>query len=176
MASRTRQHTPAPASSAAPARRGPRGADDSGADRSPGQDVAIGELAARTGVTVETIRYYERVGVLPRAPRASAGVSHAGYRRYSEAAVERLQFVRRARDLGFSLDEVRDLLALAASDPSRPCGEVDALARTHLAQVEEKIAQLSALRDELRRVISACRGGVGIGDCRILGALSGTAE
>ncbi len=134
--------------------------------------VTIGDLAGQTGVTVETVRYYERVGILPRATRTSTGSTHAGYRRYMPLDVERLRFVKRARDLGFSLDEVRDLMGLAASDPGRPCGEVDALARAHLAQVEEKIAQLGALRDELRQVIDGCGGGIGIGECQILGALS----
>ena len=130
----------------------------------------IGELAARAGCTPEAVRFYEREGVLPAPERRGGG----RYRRYSAADVERVRFLRRARDLGFSLDEVRELMALAASDKGRPCGEVDAIARAHLAQVEEKIARLAALRDELRQVIADCRGGRGIGECRILGALSGT--
>lgn len=134
--------------------------------------LPISAVAEATGVTADTIRYYERVGLLPRPPRVSAGALHAGYRRYATADIERLSFIRRARDLGFSLDEIRDLMALAASEPSRPCGEVDALARAHLVQVEAKIAQLAALRDELRQAIEACEGGLGISDCRILGALS----
>ncbi len=133
--------------------------------------MTIGALAERTGVTAETIRYYERVGVLPRPARGTAAQTHAGYRRYGTADAERLAFVRRARDLGFSLDEVRDLLSLA-DDPARPCAEVDAMARTHLAQVEAKLAQLSALRTELRRVIGECRGGVAVADCQIVRALS----
>ncbi len=78
---------------------------------------------------------------------------------------------KRVRDLGFSLGEVHDLLALAASAPDRRCGEVDALAGAQLLQVEEKIAQLGALRDELRQVIAGCQGGLGIGECRIFEAL-----
>ena len=78
-------------------------------------DLTIGQLAARTGVTAETIRYYERAGVVPRAVRDGAG----HYRRYDEADAERLRFIRRARELGFSLDEVRELLSLAlGSDPA----------------------------------------------------------
>lgn len=128
----------------------------------------IGELATQAGCTAEAVRFYEREGVLPEPARAGEG----RYRRYTAGDVERVRFLRRARDLGFSLDEVRDLLALAGSDPSRPCGEVDALARAHLAQVEAKLAQLTSLRNQLRQVINACRGGVGIRDCRILSALS----
>lgn len=148
-----------------------------GPQREPGAaSLTISELAARTGVGVEAIRYYERVGVFPRPPRISAGVGHAGYRRYTAADVERARFVRRARDLGFSLDEVRELMTLAASDPARSCGDVDAVARAHLAQVEAKLTQLMALRDELRQVIDACEGGLGIAECRILGALSSAGE
>lgn len=132
--------------------------------------MTIGALSERTGVTIETIRYYERVGVLPRPARHAAGVTHAGYRRYRVADVERLAFVRRARELGFSLDEVRELLSLA-DDPGRPCAEVDAIARAHRAQVEAKIAQLAALRAELDRVIGQCRGGFAVADCRLLSAL-----
>ncbi|MCC6769714.1 MAG: helix-turn-helix domain-containing protein [Gemmatimonadaceae bacterium] len=133
--------------------------------------MTIGALAERTGVTVETIRYYERAGVLPHPVRSNPGYAHGGYRRYRERDVERLLFVRRARDLGFALQEVRELMSLA-DDPTRPCAEVDALARSHLAQVEAKIAQLAALQHELRSVVSECRGGFAIADCQILRALS----
>jgi DNA-binding transcriptional MerR regulator len=136
--------------------------------------LTIGALAERTGVTAETIRYYERVGVLPRPNRWVVGPMHAGYRRYGPADVSRLALVRRARELGFSLDEVRQLLSLAG-DPGRPCAEVDALARAHLANVDAKLAELSALRAELGRVISRCHGGVDVAECRILDALGGAA-
>jgi DNA-binding transcriptional MerR regulator len=132
-------------------------------------DFTIGELAAQAGCTAEAVRFYEREGVLPVPQRRGDG----RYRRYSASDIERVRFLKRARDLGFSLDEVRELMALAASDPVRPCAEVDALARDHLEQVEAKIQQLIGLREELRQVISACAGGTGIRDCRILGALSG---
>jgi len=130
--------------------------------------LVIGELAAHTGTTPEAIRYYERVGVLPVPARAGGG----RYRRYGPADVERLGFVRRAREFGFSLEEVRDLLGLA-DQPDWPCAEVDHLARTHLAQVNERLARLTTLRDELERVIGACRGGRAVADCRILGAVAG---
>jgi DNA-binding transcriptional MerR regulator len=129
----------------------------------------IGHTAALTGCTPDAIRYYEREGVLPAAERVGAG----RYRHFSDGDIERLRFLRRARDLGFTLNEVRDLLALAAGDPLRPCTDVDQLARTNLAHVEAKLAQLSALRDELSRVIASCRGGLVVSDCRILGALAG---
>lgn len=129
--------------------------------------LTIGELAAEAGVTPEAIRYYEREGVVPPATRAGAG----RYRRYDAADVERLRFVRRLRELGFSLDEVRELLGLAA-DPNRPCAEVDRIARAHRAAVDVKLAQLAALRAELDRVIGACDGVVRIAECRILEALN----
>jgi DNA-binding transcriptional MerR regulator len=144
-----------------------------GATRMDSNDVTagltIGQLASEAGVTAETIRFYEREGVIPKAERGGAG----RYRRYRETDAERLRFVRRARDLGFSLDEVRDLLSLAAGDPRRSCGDVDAMAREHLAQVNAKIAQLTALRAELTRLMRACKRDAPIENCTLLNALSG---
>ena len=131
--------------------------------------LTIGELAERTGVTAEAIRYYEREGVIPQASRTGAG----SYRQYGPADADRLRFVRHARDLGFSLDEVRELLALANGDPGRPCGDVNQIAHTHLAQVDAKIAQLRALRRELNRLIEACDRDAPLADCSLLTALSG---
>lgn len=130
---------------------------------SPG--LSIGVLARLTGVNAETIRYYEREHVLPEPSRGNAR-----YRVYAQIDVERLLFVRRARDLGFTLDEVRELISLS-DEPNRSCADVDALARAHLVQVEAKIAQLHALQLELSRVIGECGGGQAIADCRILRAL-----
>ncbi len=130
----------------------------------------IGEVAARTGCTAEAIRYYEREGVVPSPARAGAG----RYRRYSAGDVERLAFLRRSRELGFGLTEVRELLAFSDGDPQRSCGDVDALARAHLAQVDAKIAHLTALRAALAGVIDECQGGLAVADCRILGALAGS--
>ncbi|MDQ6829693.1 MAG: MerR family DNA-binding protein [Gemmatimonadota bacterium] len=130
--------------------------------------LTIGQLAARAGVTPEAIRYYEHECVIPLAARRGAG----HYRRYGAADIERLLFVRRARDLGFSLEEVRELLALAAGDPNRPCGDVNRIAHGHLAQVEVKLAQLRALSRELNRLIEACDRDVTLADCSLLSALS----
>lgn len=135
-------------------------------------DLTIGELAARSGVTPEAIRYYEREGVIPPAARRGAG----HYRRYGARDAERLRFVRRARHLGFSLHEVRELLALAVSDPDAPCDEANRIARAHLAQVETKLAQLAALRAELARLVTECDQDVAVADCRLLGALSGASS
>ena len=127
--------------------------------------LSIGALSKATGTTVETIRWYERVGVLPAPARTSGN-----YRTYGAAHLERLSFVRRARDLGFSLDQVRDLLQLA-DDRSQSCDAVDRVAREHLEEVERKIADLEALRRELRDLIGQCRHGT-VAECRIVQALS----
>jgi DNA-binding transcriptional MerR regulator len=126
---------------------------------------SIGELAEATDTKVETVRYYERIGILP-APKRTSG----NYRAYSAGHLARLSFIRRARDLGFTLDQVRALLALA-DQKKQDCGTVDALAREHLADIDRKISDLKALRRELSGLIGQCRQGT-IADCRILSALS----
>jgi Cu(I)-responsive transcriptional regulator len=131
--------------------------------------LSIGALSKATGTTVETIRWYERVGVLP-APARTPG----NYRAYGTAHLERLSFIRRARDLGFSLDEIRELLRLS-DDRERSCEAVDQVARQHLEEVERKIADLEALRRELQDLIGQCRHGT-VAECRILQALSPKAE
>ena len=125
---------------------------------------SIGEVAKATGTAVETVRYYERIGLLPK-PARTAG----NYRSYGDPELARLRFIRRARNIGFSLDQVRTLLSLA-DDGDRPCGEVDALARQHLNAVDRKIADLTALRSELSNLIAQCGRGT-IAHCRILEAL-----
>jgi DNA-binding transcriptional MerR regulator len=130
--------------------------------------LMIGELAKLAGVTAETIRYYERERVIPRPKRAGSG----RYRRYESADADRLRFVKRARDLGFSLDDVRELLALAASSPEKPCANVNEIANAHMAAVEEKIQRLTLLRTELARLTAACDPKDAIADCRLLAALS----
>lgn len=126
--------------------------------------MKIGQLANATGTAVETVRYYERIGLLPQVARTAGN-----YRSYGQAEVSRLSFIRRARDLGFGLEQVRTLLGLA-DDCGRPCGEVDAIAKEHLDAVERKIADLTALRGELSSLIEQCGRGT-IADCRILEAL-----
>jgi Cu(I)-responsive transcriptional regulator len=128
-------------------------------------DLAIGELGQLTGTKVETIRYYERIGLLP-TPARTAG----NYRAYGREHLNRLSFIRRSRDLGFSLDQVRALLALS-DDRERPCDAIDAMAKDHLAEVDRKIADLQALRRELDSMINQCRSGT-VGECRIIEALS----
>ncbi len=126
--------------------------------------MKIGELSRATRTNIETIRYYERIGLLPAPDRTAAN-----YRSYGDAHRARLAFVRHSRDLGFTIGEVRSLLDLS-DDPGRDCSEADRIASRHLAQVEDKITQLTLLRDELTRIVGRCRGGVAA-DCRVIEAL-----
>lgn len=127
--------------------------------------LTIGALATATGVKVETIRYYEKAGLIAPPTR-----TEGNYRAYRPQDLERLRFIRRTRDLGFSLDEVRTMLDLA-NQGDRDCGSVDALATRHLDEVDRKIADLQSLRRELATVISSCAGGT-VAECRILDAFS----
>ena len=126
--------------------------------------LTIGALGKATATKVETIRYYERIGLLAKPPRTGSN-----YRSYGTTELGRLSFIRRARDLGFSIDEVRALLSFSDAR-ERDCATVDALARNHLTDVERKIADLEALRHELAAMIAACDGGT-VADCRIIEAL-----
>lgn len=128
--------------------------------------LSIGALAKATDTKVVTIRYYERIGLLP-APARSA----SNYRVYAPPHLERLRFIRRCRDLGFTLDEVRELLRLS-SEEGKSCAEVDRIAAVHLADTERKIADLTRLAARLRRIINRCEGGGVIADCRIIESLA----
>jgi DNA-binding transcriptional MerR regulator len=128
--------------------------------------MSIGELAKETGVKVVTIRYYERVGVLTAARRTSGN-----YRNYGLDHLRRLCFIRRCRDLGFSLDEVRELLRLS-SENGPSCEEVCQMADRHRRAIEKRIADLKRLASELRRINASCNGRMAMAECRIIGALS----
>ena len=128
-------------------------------------DVSIGRLAAITGVKIPTIRFYEQNGLVA-PPRRTQGRQ----RRYDAGDVRRLHFIRHARDLGFSVEDIRQLLSLS-EHPAMSCDAAMEIARHHLRQVEGKIARLRLIRSELKRMIEACGGGVAA-DCRILDALS----
>jgi Cu(I)-responsive transcriptional regulator len=126
--------------------------------------LKIGELAKATGTKVETIRYYEQTGLLPEPGR-----TQGNYRSYGGGHLARLSFIRRARDLGFGIEQVRALLDLS-DDRSRDCATVDRIATEHLREVDRKIADLTALRRELSAVITSCNGGT-VAQCRIIEAL-----
>ena len=129
-----------------------------------GPALTIGALSKRTGVNIETIRFYERVGILPRPPRTVGG-----HRIYGHDLLMRLGFVRRSRELGFSLDEVRGLLRLVDGG-HYPCAEVKAITLDHLADVRRKIADLRRLERTLAEVAGKCRGGK-VPDCPVIEAL-----
>lgn len=126
---------------------------------------SIGELSRRTGVKVPTIRYYEQSGLMD-APGRTGG----NQRRYGRAELERLAFIRHARDLGFSIDAIRDLIELGGH-PCRPCGEADSIARRQLADTRRRIANLQRLERELARIADLCDAGGTISECRVLAAL-----
>ena len=129
----------------------------------------IGQLSKATGVKVVTIRYYEQVKVMPSPPRTAGN-----YRMYGREHLERLHFVRRCRDLGFTLDQVRNLLRLSVQWRIR-CSGIDQITENHLKQIEAKIADLRSLASQLRRIKNGCPGKGRIADCRILAALSPSA-
>ncbi|MGX7894231.1 MerR family transcriptional regulator [Tsuneonella sp. HG222] len=126
--------------------------------------LMIGDLAAATGTKVNTIRFYEEIGLMRRAAR-----TQSGRRTYGAGDLERLRFIRHARKLGFETQEIRSLLALG-DDPERPCDEVTQIAVRHLDDVNEKIARLALLRDELEQIARSCAGGA-VSECRIMDSL-----
>ena len=128
--------------------------------------VPIGALAERTGVKVETIRYYEQVGLLPPPER-----SEGNQRRYGRRHIERLAFIKHARDLGFAVDAIRTLLKLS-DNPAMACDDAHAIAVAHLDEVRHKIARLRSLEKELDRIAATCSGGVAACDCAIIEALA----
>ncbi|MBM3505267.1 MAG: helix-turn-helix domain-containing protein [Alphaproteobacteria bacterium] len=127
--------------------------------------LTIGRVAAAAACKVQTIRYYEQIGLLPR-PARSAG----NQRLYGRTDIDRLNFIRHARALGFALDAIRDLLSLA-DRPDQSCAAADAIARTQLVQVAARLKRLRALKRELERMVEQCRRGE-IADCRVIEVLS----
>lgn len=130
--------------------------------------MPIGTLAKAADVKVTTIRFYEEIGLLPQPLR-----THSDRRIYGEASIQRLAFIKHARQLGFSVDAIRDLLNLS-DHPEKTCADADSIARQQLADIEAKIAQLDALRIELSRMLSeGCSGPTA--QCRVIEALSSRA-
>lgn len=128
--------------------------------------LTIGALALATNVKVPTIRYYEQIGLLPRADR-----TEGNQRRYGKLERERLSFIRHARDLGFSVDDIRELLALQ-DNPETPCDAAHALAARQVRAITRRIEQLTVLQAELTRIAESCRGGRMASDCRVIHALA----
>lgn len=131
--------------------------------------MKIGELAKATGCEVETIRYYEREGLLPAPPR-----SEGNYRTYGEQHVERLLFIRHCRSLGMSLEDVRTLQHFQAN-PEAACDEVDAILDRQLQETEVRIASLLRLQEQLQTLRSACRSHLSARECGILQNLQNAA-
>jgi len=127
---------------------------------------SIGKLSKAAGVKVVTIRYYEHVKLMPEPAR-----TEGNYRIYKREHLHRLQFVRRCRDLGFTLDRLRDLLRLSVQS-RRKCSGIDRITENHLREIEAKIADLRRLAAQLRRIKNGCPGKGRTADCRILAALS----
>jgi MerR family copper efflux transcriptional regulator len=128
------------------------------------KSMHIGRLAEQANVSVDTVRYYERAELLPPPSRTASG-----YRTYPAGTVERLQFIRRAKDLGFSLDEIRDLLALS-DQRGTGVSEIREIAARRLAEVEARLAELSRLRDGLKQLVDACPGQGDPDGCPIVNA------
>lgn len=136
-----------------------------------GKGLSAGALARSSGVNVETLRYYERRGLLPRPPRTDGG-----YRRYPEETVRRLRFVKRAQALGFSLEEIRELLSMRVDPRGRRCEAVRLRAAGKVGEVREKIAALRRIERALGRLVEACEGRRGTSTCPILNALDESEE
>ena len=131
--------------------------------------LTIGTLSRRTGTKVQTIRYYEQIGLMNEPGRTSGG-----QRRYVEADLDRLAFIRHSRQLGFALVAIRELLALA-DQPNQSCADADSIAQRQLKHVEQRILRLQALKKELKRMITECAGD-SVADCRVLEVLRDHSE
>lgn len=131
------------------------------------ETLTIGELARRAGVGVDTIRFYEREGLVAEPDRSPS----SGYRQYAPQAVQRVRFIRHAKELGFTLKEVQELLDLRV-DPSSTCADVRRRAQEKVAAIEQRIASLERMRTALRRLAARCQGGGPVTECPILEELA----
>lgn len=131
--------------------------------------LSIGQLSEQSGVKVTTIRYYEKTGMLPEAPR-NAG----NQRRYSDIHLQQLRFIRHARDLGFDMESIRTLVDMSAQ-PQSSCHVADSIAQAHLVTIRNRIAQLMLLQKELERMVNECQHGH-VCDCRVMEILADHAE
>ena len=129
--------------------------------------MTIGQVAKQTGVGIETIRFYERRGLIDEPPRRDSG-----YRQYSEDVIARIEFIKRAKELGFSLKEINELLSLRV-DHDTSCGDVRSRAEEKIADTREKIRELQRIMKALKQLATACTGRGPTGECPILDALEG---
>lgn len=131
--------------------------------------MKIGEISKATGIPVETIRYYEKIGLVPKPERQASG-----YRQYRQSHLDRLLFIKRCRNLDMAQDEIRELIRLA-DQPDADCSEVDALLARHLNHVRERLRELASLEDTLEQLQQACSEGRTVSECGILGGLTSEA-
>ena len=129
------------------------------------ESMTIGKVAREADVGVETIRFYERGGLIEEPPRRKSG-----YRQYPKETVQRLHFIKRAKGLGFTLKEIKELLSLRAS-PKSKCADIRKRAEIKVDDINQKINDLEAMRKALGNLITECKGKVAVSDCPILGAL-----
>lgn len=129
------------------------------------QELTIGQLAERGGCSVQIVRHYEDEGLMPLPPRTAGN-----QRRYGSEHLQRLQFIRHSRDLGFSLSDIRQIIQIS-DIPSQNCEAINAIAKQHLQDVERRITQLNALRKELKRMVGECQSGK-VAECRVIETLA----
>ncbi len=129
------------------------------------EPLRIGKVAHLGGVGVETVRFYEREGLIAEPPR-----TESGYRQYPQETVSRIRFIRRGKELGFSLREIKELLALRL-DPETSCEDIRLRAEAKLADIEEKVRTLQRMKQALAKLTAACRGRSTVSECPILEAL-----
>ncbi len=129
--------------------------------------MTIGQVAKQTGVGIETIRFYERRGLIDEPPRRDSG-----YRQYSEDVIARIEFIKRAKELGFSLKEINELFSLRV-DHDTSCGDVRSRAEAKIADTQEKIRELQRIKTALKKLVTACTGHGPSSECPILDALEG---
>lgn len=127
--------------------------------------LTIGEVAKAAEIGVETVRFYEREGLIAEPPRRASG-----YRQYPREAIRRLRFIRRAKELGFTLREIGELLSLRV-DPSTTCADVRAMAREKIEDIDGRVAELHRIKDVLERLARSCRGKGPTSECPILDIL-----
>jgi len=132
------------------------------------ESLSTGQLAGAANVNVETVRYYEKRGLLPRPPR-----SNSGYRRYDQLSVKRLLFIKHAQEVGFSLREITELLAIQYGT-GKKCGEVKKRTEAKIAEMEQKIRDLQSIQSALRGLVRVCRADRKASECPILEALDAT--
>lgn len=130
------------------------------------KSLTIGQLAQKAEVNVETVRYYERRGLMPEPPRRESG-----YRQYAEEDVARIRFIKHAQKLGFALNEILELLSLRA-DPNTTCGDIKRQAEVKIADIEEKIRSLQKMKKGLEKLVASCRGRGPTSECPILEVLN----